>query len=424
MAIAMPAQDASKPPAGAPASAGIPSVSAAFQAARASYRAGKFADAEDAWKNLPDGDKFSVLGLQLHAQLELSANSLEAAQGDLLQARRLEPHNKATLGLLALAYMRGDRFLDASPFYEQTDQIAQARQAQQLAARQPYRVEGIGLESRIKLLRTNPLPVVAVRLNGGEVRYFLLDTGAGEVYLDTEVVRTLEIDDLGQTQGVFAKGDVQSIGHGILNSLAIGVWVVHDMPVVIKDTSAYSAAGGGLKIDGIIGTNFFSHFVTTIDYRKGELQLRRKPPAPGAETVAALRTRMVAAGAKGIPLRWVGDHFLLAEGTVNGSAPMQFFVDTGLAGAGFTAPESTLKAAGIAVPAAGQLAVFSAKELTLGSGGTQVKEQDVTGVAGAFPPQLENTMLGVHVGGLISHSFFLKDAITFDFANMTLWVER
>jgi predicted aspartyl protease len=394
-----------------------------LQGAQGLYGAGKFGEAEDAWKKLTDGDKFSVTGLQLRARLDLSANNLEGTQADLLQARRLDPHNKTTLRLLALAYMRGDRFLDASPFYEQTDQIAEARQAQQLAARQPYRVEGIGLEARIKLLRTSPLPVVAVRLNGGDVRYFLLDTGAGEVYLDTEVARKLEIEDLGQTQGVFAKGDVESIGHGILNSLAIGVWVVHDMPVTLKDTSSYSKAGGGLKIDGIIGTNFLSHFVSTIDYRKGELQLRRKPPAPGAETAAALQARMIAAGAKGIPLRWLGDHFLLAEGAVNGSAPMQFFVDTGLAGAGFTAPESTLKAAGIAFPAKGELAVFSAKELTLGRGANQVREQDVMGVAGAFPPQLE-TMLGVRVGGLISHSFFLKDAITFDFANMTLWVER
>jgi predicted aspartyl protease len=416
---AVPAPQKSASP---PTTAAAPTLSPALQAAQALYADGKFAQAEAAANKLPDGDKYSVAGLQLRARLELSANTLQAAQADLVQARHLARHNKTTLRLLALAYQRADRFVDAAPFFEQTDNIAEARVAQALAAKQPYRVEGLGVEARIKFLRTDPLPVVAVRLNGGDVRYFLVDTGAGEIYLDTEVARKLEIDDLGQTQGVFAKGDVESIGHGVLPSLAIGVWVVHDMPVILKDTSAYSKAGGGMKIDGVLGTEFLAHFVSTIDYRNGELQLRRKPPAPGAETAAQLQARMVAAGAKAIPLRWIGDHFLLAEGTVNGSAPMQFFVDTGLAGGGFTAPESTLKAAGIAVPAKGELAVFSAKQLTLGSGANQVTEKNITGIAGAFPPQLE-TMLGVRVGGLISHAFFRKYAITFDFAHMTLWLQ-
>lgn len=105
---------------------------------------------------------------------------------------------------------------------------------------------------------------------------------------------------------------------------------------------------------------------------------------------------------------------------------MMFFGDTGLAGAGFTCPTSTVKAAGLELRreqagkgqgGGGEVAVvpFVVDELSLG----EVRRQHIDGMAGPFPPKLEWD-LGFHLGGLISHQFFRSGALTLDFAAMRL----
>jgi len=135
--------------------------------------------------------------------------------------------------------------------------------------------------------------------------------------------------------------------------------------------------------------------------------------APAAAALDAQRHNGAA-----IPFRLLWDHYMLAEGSINSAPPMQFFVDTGLAGAAFTAPQSTLDAAGISFPAdKSGYQPFTAKTLTLGS----VTQHDLLGLSGVFPPSLE-TALGARVGGLISHAFFKPYAVTFDFSAMQIYL--
>jgi hypothetical protein len=123
-----------------------------------------------------------------------------------------------------------------------------------------------------------------------------------------------------------------------------------------------------------------------------------------------------------------GDHYMVAWGSVNESQPMLFFVDTGLAGGGFTCPESTLKEGGIklqenlaseGVGGGGKVKVipFVVEELTFG----EAKGQNIQGLfTGAFP--LENAF-GFRIGGLISHGFFRPYALTLDFTGMRLFLK-
>jgi hypothetical protein len=124
-----------------------------------------------------------------------------------------------------------------------------------------------------------------------------------------------------------------------------------------------------------------------------------------------------------------GDHYMVAWGTVNKSQPMLFFVDTGLAGGGFTCPESTLKESGIqlqkslatqGIGGGGKVMVvpFVADELSLGD----TKENNVNGLyLEAFP--LENAF-GFHIGGIISHGFFRSYALSLDFVGMKYFLKR
>jgi hypothetical protein len=130
-----------------------------------------------------------------------------------------------------------------------------------------------------------------------------------------------------------------------------------------------------------------------------------------------------------VPFWMAGDHYMVAWGTVNKSQPLLFFVDTGLAGGGFTCPESTLKEAGISlqeslsgegIGGGGKVKVtpFVVQELALG----EAKELNVQGLyTGPFP--LENAF-GFRIGGLISHGFFRSYAFTLDFAGMRYFLTR
>src|SRR5208282_4416407 len=131
-----------------------------------------------------------------------------------------------------------------------------------------------------------------------------------------------------------------------------------------------------------------------------------------------------------IPFWFVRDHYLLARGSLNDKTDQLFLVDTGLAGFAFTGPQSTLRDADIALPptpadttsrAVGQSAAapFAIRALSLG----MLRRENLTGLYGPFPPSLESS-LGVYVGGIVSHAFFRPYAVTFDFAQMKIYLRK
>jgi len=119
-------------------------------------------------------------------------------------------------------------------------------------------------------------------------------------------------------------------------------------------------------------------------------------------------------------------------GTVNNLEPMLFFVDTGLAGKGFTAPESILNKAGIlvdwtkAVEEVGggtenhRSVDIQIRRLTLGTGPNEVVLYDVPGSAMEGSIGTLQGALGFQIDGLISHAFFCPYALTLDFTGMQL----
>jgi hypothetical protein len=164
----------------------------------------------------------------------------------------------------------------------------------------------------------------------------------------------------------------------------------------------------------------------TLDYPGDELILeKRVAHTPRAAKAKPAPSRHV------LPIWLGGDHYVLARGRMNEGPEELWFVDTGLAGAGLTAPSATLVAAGIAVP---DTASFGANGV--GGGGSvkfqmfgvdhfrlgDVRAQEMLGIYGAFPPTLERAF-GYRIAGIISHSFFRPWRVTFDFDAMQLVLE-
>ena len=281
-------------------------------------------------------------------------------------------------------------------------------------------MQGDGQSTRLKFLKTDPLPVVSVRVNGGDPVTFFIDTGGSEVSLDTDFAQELGVPQFGEVQGTFSGGQHAEVQNGRIESLTVGDWTIMNLPIATLALRQLSEGFGVKRIDGIIGTNLLYHFLATLDYPRGELVLRRKTAKSLEQFAAASSGKSVA-----VPFWIAGDHFMVGWGHVETIPPVLLFVDTGLAGAGVKLAESVIKEAGIkleenkAYEGAGgggklKIVPYTVRQLSFGD----VKQEKVAGLYdGPFP--WEN-IFGFHLAGMVGHDFFKPYAVTFDFQNMRI----
>ena len=275
----------------------------------------------------------------------------------------------------------------------------------------------------MKFGRTDPLPIVNVRVNGGDKVTFFIDTGGSEIALDTDFAKELGVRQFGAVQGTFSGGQPADVEQGRIESLTVGDWTIKNLPVVMLPLRQLSEGLGVKRIDGIIGTTLFYQFLTTMDYPHGELVLRRKTPVSLKQFRATLSGKRLV-----VPFWMASDHFMVGWGRVETLPPTLLFVDTGLVGAGVKLAESVIKEAGIkleednASEGAGgggtlKIVPYTVRQLSFGD----IKEENVRGLYdGPFP--WENTF-GFHLAGMVGHDFFKPYAVTFDFQNMQILLQ-
>lgn len=391
------------------------------------FQAGKFAEAEKLYLESIKEDPQNFRCLVHLGRIALLSNRLAEAEKWLSQASKLRPEERVPQTLLAEIFYRRDEFLKAAPFFRAAGREALAQKLESFKGLIPYRLKEKKLAlTRVKFLMTDPLPVIEVRVNRGPAVNFFLDTGASEIIIDPELAKEVRATLFESEKGTFAGGQQANYLHGKIDSLTVGDFEIENIPVHVMDVRRFSGPiFKGKQVDGIIGTVFLYHFLSTIDYPHGELILRQKTK----ENWQLLEKQIQQEKPVVVPFWLALDHYILAWGRVNQSPEMLFFVDTGLAGGGFTCPESTLKEAQIelmedrateGLGGGGKVKVipFIVEELSLG----EAKEKNIIGVfTGAFP--LERAF-GFRIGGLISHAFFRPYALTLDFGQMRLILKK
>jgi hypothetical protein len=423
-----------------------PSAKAQFDAADTAFREGDFPAAEAAYA---EADRLAPGNPQILGplgNLALYGNRVREAERYFQEALRAAPWYANVWPLtsdlkyrLGMAYYREDRFTDAARLFREAvgplalgplkDLQGIQRQLELFGVETPYRIEGPE-EIRVDFVQTDPLPLIEASCNGSDRKLFLIDTGGAEVILDREWAREIGAEIAGSLTGTYAGGETAETGLGRIESLRLGELTVRSLPIHTLDLSPMAEVFNGTKIHGIIGTRFLMHFLSTIDYAGGALVLERNSPAARER----LETRLADSDAKAIPF-WLADlHVILARGSVNGLPPSLMFIDTGLAGKGFTASEEVLREAGIAVDwsrgrkeiGGGGPALFTdilVERLTLGEGRNQLTATALPGSAIQGDTNILKGSLGFAVGGLVSHRFFRPYAVTFDFTGMRLIVE-
>ena len=391
-----------------------------LRSADALFRTGNFDAARRHYTRVlreEPGNPVAALAL---GHLALLSNRLPKARG--LLSALLEPGpNAAAAGLLADTFYRGDDFARAAPLFRTLGREAMARKLESFEGVTPYLIQG-PLPVRLKFLQRDPLPLVQLAVSGSDPGFFLLDTGGSEIILDTDFAQRCGARTLGDEIGTFGGGQQAAYGHGRVDSVEFEGVSVRNVPVHLTNLRRLSEIAGGRRLNGILGTVFLHHFTPTIDYPGRELVLY------GRDSTSATATGAPSGDSVAVPFWMEKDHFLLVRGAVN-HRPLLLFLDSGLAGGGFTCPESTLGEAGIRLrkgrtlkgPGGGgmmEVVPFTVDSLSVGG----VTKKKVTGLFGAFPPSLENEF-GFRVGGLVSHEFLRSYRVTFDFRRMLLFLD-
>jgi hypothetical protein len=397
------------------------------------FKAGKFAEAGKLYSQIvAQNPKDHSATLQL-GRIALLSNRLDDAQKRLEKAIVLQPDDADAKVMLAQVFYRRDDFQKAAAALKGVDVSSNKLVTQQyptlnvamlesFKGQTPYELHGTGTSTRLKFVKTDPLPLVNVRVNGGDEVTFFIDTGGSEVALDTDFAKELGAQQFGAVQGTFSGGQHAEVQLGRIESLTMGDWTVKNVPTAMLPLRQLSKGFGVKQINGIIGTTLFYHFLTTMDYPRGELVLRRK-------TAESLEQFTKSSGKKvAVPIWMASDHFMVGWGRVEKLPPALLFVDTGLTGAGVKLAESVIKEAGIKLEenkasegagGGGKLKIvpYTVHQLSFGD----IKEENVRGLYdGPFPWEY---MFGFHLAGMVGHDFFKPYAVSFDFQNMQIFLQ-
>jgi Aspartyl protease/Tetratricopeptide repeat len=397
------------------------------------FQVGKFDEAGKLYSRMAaQNSKDYSATLQL-GRIALLSNRLDDAQKWLEEAIALQPGDADAKVMLAEAFYRRDDFQQAAASLNgvevSTNKLITSQyptlnvaKLESFKGQMPYEVHGDGQTTRLKFLKTDPLPLVSVRVDGGDEVTFFIDTGGSEVALDTEFAKELGLPHFGEVQGTFSGGEHANVQQSRIESLNVGDWTIKNLPIVTLALRQLSEGLGVKRIDGCIGTNLLYHFLATLDFPHGELVLRRKTAKSLKQFAAASSGNSVA-----VPFWIASDHFMVGWGRVETIPPALLFVDTGLAGAGVKLAESVIKQAGIklvenkASEGAGgggklKIVPYTVRRLSFGD----IQEDNVAGLYdGPFP--WENTF-GFHLAGMVGHDFFKPYAVTFDFETMQIFL--
>jgi predicted aspartyl protease len=251
--------------------------------------------------------------------------------------------------------------------------------------------------------------LVQVRVNGGRPRDFILDTGAEQTVISRELARDRGVVPITymQSAGVGAIG-MRGLQVGRIDSLEIGSLKMANVPCLIKNPPL-----GGLPTREPESLSPLALGLSMrLDYARRQLVIGRDLPEAAYTTTLPLRMHRLA----------------MVRGTVNGTHPATFVVDTG--GEVISISEST---AGLIQPA------NPFRKIPLKVYGTSGWDKDAFLMPNVdlefssirfnrIPVVVLNlrapsALLGFQLGGIVGHKFLSKYQVTIDLDRAVVGLE-
>jgi predicted aspartyl protease len=275
-------------------SLGPESAIAEIAAANVGYRAAELDDAQDHIVAAMQHDPCDGRALAAAAQLvTLNAMYAQAARY-LAAAHKLRP-NDELIRREWIATLTNDqrtaeleRYLGSKPSLSASDHRDLNIALQLLKVHRPGECHITAANDHIKipyqLVSANNLLFAEafgldVEING-QHRNMEIDTGASGITLTPDAAKKLNLKPE-RTLLVVGVGD-----EGMVESYLTHVSKIQIGDVLLEDCTVEVLAKGDLHSDGLIGLDVFSHWLTTLDYRKRELRLDPLPQRPNGPATA------------------------------------------------------------------------------------------------------------------------------------------
>lgn len=381
------------------------------------FKDGRFADAERAYRRLLKADPKDAHASAQLGYLALLSNRFPAAERFLSGAIRLNPGDSESKRRLAECFVRQDLHARAVPILNEIGTPmakASATQYGHLGA-SPYRASGAS-GTRVPFTFIDPLPVVEASVNGSAPKRFLVDTYA-TFDLSPEAAKELGLTAVATMTGVASNTPV-TIYLGVLDSLRIGGVEIRNLPVQWSDGAPRPTLPDGSKPAGAFGTTIMYHFLTTMDYARRALVLRRRGHADRSD---------------GLPLWLAGDHFPCSVGGMGTERSRMVSLDTGGIGHGLDTTVEIAERAGITVdrdhpiPSPNGAKVYPCRpdRMSLGHAvGRDILGYAVEKVFPGLPGPGLSSLVGFDLIANFTHDFYKPYAVTFDYTSMRLRLSR
>lgn len=408
-----------------------------FKYGKLLYQSGEFWKAREIITSLTEVTKPSADALSLAAKLEYLLGNYDEAEKlykRLVEAKAgdVRGHVMANVGLVFTHYQTNQFHKVKELEFPPGVQLPNV-DLMKVFEESPYQKEWHNEEkvSVVPFLMTDPLPVLNAEFNGVPVQV-IFDTGADTFILDNEIAAAMGVEWVAKAMGSFGGGKKAEIGFGKVDSVKLGDVTLKQVPITILPTKRFSKGfeDGKYILGGFIGTAALRQFLSTLDYKNGQLILRERTK----ENARKLREELKGRIAAEVPFVLSATHMMMARGSLNDKDNLTFFVDSGLASeACLTAPIQTLECLGIPVPE-----TKISKDSTGGGGGTwasglfpiktiglgSLTQSNVKGEYGGQPPE-SYWGHGFIQDGLISHQFLRQySSWTLDFDGMTYVFEK
>lgn len=261
----------------------------------------------------------------------------------------------------------------------------------------------------VPLLDDGTRVACAVQIDG-KAYAFLIDSGSGDVLLDSRVAQAAGIGELGSLE---VRGAVRAGGLHVatLPRLAIGTAALDNLVV---STMNLGEAAGHMRIDGILGYPFFASSVVQLDF--AHHVMRFGPPGslvPAGDRIAIDTDREVPEAVFRLDGN-VDAPFLVDTGNGGGLLLYAPFVD---AHPGVAAPAGATASSYIGIGGSDRSYGTTVPSLRLGSTTLTAQQADViVAKSGAFADRIDAGNVGL---GLLR-----KFVVTFDFADHALYLQR
>ncbi len=122
-------------------------------------------------------------------------------------------------------------------------------------------------DPKLEITMTRGLFMTKARIGSLEAGPFVIDTGADQLYLDSELAKVLNPSSWGEHESQRSKPTVK---WGVLATFEVGPMALTNTVVAVTDFSAASGSFGA-RLAGLLGYPFFAKAVVEVSYPQGSI---------------------------------------------------------------------------------------------------------------------------------------------------------